>query len=195
MGNQNSQELSGAAGQAEGPPRWAGVAFEHFRSGLYRYLLRRLHSCENAEDLAQEVYLRLLRAADLRQVRYPQAYVYRIAFNVLYEFRMRERGSPTVFDSTAVASAAEELADEALTPDEVYDHSERKRRFEAVTARLPPMQRAVLRLAAHHSLSHAQIAQTLGISVNTVRNHLYKAIDYCRHHVGSESEAASGREC
>lgn len=193
MGNQNPSDLSTPTSQADSPARWAAVAFEHFRLGLYRYLLRRLRSAENAEDLAQEVYLRLLRAADLKQVRFPQAYVYRIAFNVLYEFRLRERGDPTIFDSTAIARAAEELADDAIAPDEAYDDGELKRRFELVVSRLPPMQRAVLRLAAQHDMPHSQIAETLGISVSTVRNHLYKGIDHCRHHVAQPADPVKGK--
>jgi RNA polymerase sigma factor (sigma-70 family) len=164
----------------------ATLAYEQFHSGLYRYLLRRLGSAQNAEDLAQEVYLRLLRTADPGQVKYPQAYVYRVAFNVLYEFRLRARGDPVVFDSETVAEAADELPDDATLPEQAYEDGAKERQFERAIAQLPPMQRAVLRLATHHNLAHAQIAEKLGISVSTVRNHLYKAVDFCRHEVGRQ---------
>jgi RNA polymerase sigma factor (sigma-70 family) len=167
--------------------RSSAHAFTQFRPGLYRFLLRRLHSAENAEDLAQEVYLRLLRVSETTHVRSPQAYLYRIAFHVLYEFRLRARGEPTVFDSQAFASAAEQLPDEANQPDASYEDGARAERYSQLVAQLPPMQRAVLRLATHHDLSHAQIAEALGISVSTVRNHLYKAIDQCRHRIASRS--------
>lgn len=165
------------------PSRLAALAFEQFRVGLYRFLVRRLRSTENAEDLAQEVYLRLLRAADTQQVKCPQAYVYRVAFNVLYEFKLRERGDRTVFDSEALAQAVEGLPDDAALPEEACEDGDRAQQFERVVSQLPPMQRAVLRLAAQHNLSHGEIAGKLGISVSTVRNHLYKAIDSCRHRI------------
>lgn len=166
----------------------ASLAFEQFSAGLYRYLLRRLRNTQNAEDLSQEVYLRLLRTTEPGQVRSPQAYVYRVALNVLCEFQMRQRSSEVSFDSEAMAHVTEELADEAATPETVYEQQVQEARLERVIHELPPMQRAVLRLATQHPLSHAQIAEQLGISVNTMRSHLYKAIDHCRHRMAQETE-------
>lgn len=181
MRERNTSGPAGAADRGTTPSGLAALAFAQFGAGLYQFLLRRLHSAENAEDLSQEVYLRLLRAAGAHEVRCPQAYAYRIAFNVLYEFKLREKGEPMVFDSQALERAAGQLPDGAATPDEAYEDIARERRFAQAIAELPPMQRAVLRLATHHDLPHAKIAAMLGISVSTMRNHLYKAIANCRH--------------
>lgn len=194
MVNQSVPQTAREAGQPTAPSDLAARAFEEFRSGLYRLLLRRLRNSETAEDLAQEVYLRLLRTADPAGVRCPQAYVYRIAFNLLYEFRLRERDRPMVFDSSVVEHATDQLPDEAARPDEIYEHTAQTREFEQAVQQLPPMQRAVLKLATHHPLSHAQIAEKLGISVSTVRNHLYKAIDHCRHYLAAEASATARKE-
>lgn len=194
VANQRAPRAPRIVGQPNDPSDLAARAFEEFRSGLYRLLLRRLRNSETAEDLAQEVYLRLLRTADPAGVRCPQAYVYRIAFNVLYEFRLRERDRPMVFDSAIVDHATDQLPDAAARPDEVYERTAQMREFEQIVQQLPPMQRAVLRLATHHTLSHAQMAEKLGISVSTVRNHLYKAIDHCRHRFASEPAAPVRKE-
>lgn len=167
------------------PVGLAALAFEQFSTGLYRFLLRRLRSVEKAEDLSQEVYLRLLRATELGHVKSPQAYVYRVALNVLSEFQIRERGGEVTFDSDAVAQMAEQLEGESV-PEAIYEQDAQAARFEQAIRELPPMQRAVLRLATQDVLSHAEIAVRLGISVSTMRNHLYKAIDYCRHRVADE---------
>lgn len=164
------------------------LAFSQFRTGLYRYLLRRMHSAQNAEDLVQEVYLRLVRAVDLQQVKFPQAYVYRIACNVLSEFQVRERGRETALDSESLLQLAENIADENPLPEEKYEQGVRDVQLTRAIANLPPMQRAVLQLAMRQDLSHAQMAQQLGITVSTVRNHLYKAIDACRHRLSDEQE-------
>ena len=57
---------------------WAGV----WNAGLTRYLRRRLPGRIDPEDLAQEVYVRLLRVEQLEQIKEPQAYLYRVASNV-----------------------------------------------------------------------------------------------------------------
>ena len=83
--------------------RFVAKAFRQYGLGLHRYLERRLPTPQDADDVAQEVYLRLLRLDDTEFVREPQAYLYGVASNVVREFRMRselERERVT-FDSTA----------------------------------------------------------------------------------------------
>src|SRR5882757_10628705 len=54
---------------------------------LFQFLRRRVRTSVDIEDLAQETYLRLLRARDLGEVRNPQAYLLRVASHVLLEWR------------------------------------------------------------------------------------------------------------
>lgn len=158
---------------------FAGEAFAHFRDGLRRYLLRRLRSREEADDIAQEVYLRLLRVTEAHSVQHPQAYIYRVASNVLHEFALHRNKEIVAFDSEIAEHAANEWADER-SADDSYERSGREHRLAAVIEKLPPMQRAVLVLAKQLGLSHAEIAAKLGISINTTRVHLYRAMNFCR---------------
>src|SRR6266850_1925960 len=86
---------------------FAGSAYEQYGGELQRYLMRRLHNVQDARELAQEVWTRLLRVADPDRVQEPLAYVRRTAANVLVEFRMRQRREPVTFDSEASEYAAE----------------------------------------------------------------------------------------
>ncbi len=169
---------------AAGSGAFARAAFGQFRAGLYRYLLRKLRSAESAEDLTQEVYLRLLRTADRKLVRNPQAYVFGVAFNVLYEFRLNEAQNPVDFDSEAVAQLGETLPGETEPPEEAHERRNRTRWLNEVMARLSPMQQAVLLMAKRQGLAHAEIAARLGISIGTVRKHLARAINQCRSAAG-----------
>ncbi|HEV7714318.1 MAG TPA: sigma factor, partial [Steroidobacteraceae bacterium] len=54
---------------------------------LFQFLGRRVRAAVDIEDLAQETYLRLLRARDLSEVRNPQAYLLRVASHVVLEWR------------------------------------------------------------------------------------------------------------
>jgi RNA polymerase sigma factor (sigma-70 family) len=159
---------------------FAAFAYAQFRSGLHRYLLRRLRSVDRAEDLAQEVYLRLLRFANRELVQCPEAYVYRVAFNVLCEFRLSEQRQRVAFDSDEVARVAERLAQEEEPPEEVWDQRTRERWLDAALAELPPMQRAVFLLAIRHDVPHREIASRLGLSMHTVRKYLYRTLHHCR---------------
>ncbi|MBL8268536.1 sigma factor, partial [Steroidobacter sp.] len=92
---------------------FSGAALEGFRHGLHRFLLRRLRSKDTAEDLAQEVFLRLLRIANRTLIQRPEAYVFQVAYNALSELKLRERRSVITFDSQVADEGIEGLIDES----------------------------------------------------------------------------------
>src|ERR1700755_1072368 len=60
---------------------------QRWNRNLFQFLSRRVRAAVDIEDLAQETYLRLLRARDLSEVRNPQAYLLRVARHVVLEWR------------------------------------------------------------------------------------------------------------
>src|SRR5688500_15976377 len=64
---------------------------EQYRAALHRFLTCHLHSAQDAGDLAQDVYLRFLQLPHNDLVRQPQAYLYRIAANLVYEYKLKEQ--------------------------------------------------------------------------------------------------------
>src|SRR4051812_26778 len=81
---------------------------ETYGRNLHQYLVKRLRAGEDAQDLAQEVYLRLLRLHRSDLVRQPVAYVYFLASQVVGEHRMREGKRPLVYDSALSELAADQ---------------------------------------------------------------------------------------
>jgi RNA polymerase sigma-70 factor (ECF subfamily) len=156
---------------------FARSAFEQYRLALHRYLMRRVHSEETARDLAQEAYLRLLRVHDAETVHKPLAYLYRIAANVVYEFRLRERNERVSFDSQALEQLAEHPQELA---DELAERLSTQQQLEHVLAQLPPLYQAVFVLRKRDGMSYPEIARTLQISVHTVKKYLARAIVQCR---------------
>lgn len=187
MGSRSDEGRTGPRG-SESPreAEWDGSAFEPLKAGLHRYLRRQLRRVEDVEDLVQEVYLRLVRLPPTEHIRSPQAYVFRVAFNVLYEFKHRLRATRVDFNSMAAERAAENLMDEASTPDECYEQGKRRRQVEALLDRLPAMQQAVLIMTTREGLSYEQVAQRLGISPSTARVHLYRATAWLRQELSKE---------
>jgi len=155
----------------------AGSACEQYHAELHRFLMRRLKGSHHAQDLAQEAYLRLLRVERAELVRQPRAYLYRIAANLISEFRLRARREPVVFDSDAVAQAAEYVAD---TPPDTGDRSDDAQQIELILEQLPPLYRAIFVLRKRDGLSYQEIARQLDISVHTVKKYLARAVAKCR---------------
>src|SRR5687767_3423214 len=109
--------------------RLFAFAAQEYRGHLQRYLVRRVRSVDDAKDLAQEVYLRLMRVQDSGYVNEPLAYLYRTASNVVYEF-LRARQEPVSFDSIAAEHAARN--GQGSSPDELADHLNFEREVEQI---------------------------------------------------------------
>ncbi len=140
---------------------------------LHRYLMRHLPKSADAGDLAQEVYLRLLRLNRSELVRKPIAYVYVIASQVAAQFRMRNDQDPVTYDSDAVAYWGEHPIETA--PDEVGEQVNAERQLQQLLNLLPAMHREVLLLRKRDGLSWVEISRQLDISVHTVKKYQYEA--------------------
>ncbi len=149
-------------------PRGARVAdwMRRWNCGLTRFLERRVPTRADAQDLAQEVYLRLLRAEQLDLVAEPHAYLYRVASNVAAEWRMRARQS-----RPHSANELDQLV-ELATPETLVDDALDQARLDAGLKGLAPMVRSVLYLKLRDGMTHEQIARHLGITSRMVRRFL-----------------------
>lgn len=149
-------------------PRGARVAdwMRRWNCGLTRFLERRVPTRADAQDLAQEVYLRLLRAEQIDLVAEPHAYLYRVASNVAAEWRMRARQS-----RPHSANELDQLV-ELATPETLVDDALDQARLDAGLKGLAPMVRSVLYLKLRDGMTHEQIARHLGITSRMVRRFL-----------------------
>lgn len=150
--------------------------WQQYGKWLHRYLARCLRHYDpaNTRDLAQEVYLRLLRVERGEQVRNWQAYLYRIASHVVYEFKLRHRQEIVSYDSSAVDQWSEQPA--AFAADPIGEHVGAEREISMALQQLRPVERAVLLLHKRDGLEYAEIAAELGLSVNMVHKHLTRAL-------------------
>jgi RNA polymerase sigma-70 factor (ECF subfamily) len=127
----------------------------------------------DVQDLAQETYLRLLRARDLSEVRNPLAYLLQVAGHIALEWGNSQRG-------TSMTGLDEELLIDEQLPELELDAQQTQERLEAVLAALSPMMRAVLLLRLRDERSHEEIARELEISVRQVRRHLDRGYERLR---------------
>ncbi len=118
--------------------------FESWRGAMKRWLSSR-SSMQSADldDVAQEVFLRLLRYSDDAVVEYPQSYLFRIATNVVNEWRERARNSLPHDDVWLSDLQIEPDAE----PESTVEHDLVNLHVRRAVNRLPPRQRQVLLLA------------------------------------------------
>lgn len=147
-------------------------AFRHYRGELHRYLLRRLRKPQDVDDLAQEVYLRLLRHDESKCVHKPLAYLYGIASHVVADYRIEEDHDREhlTFDSESEESWSAEPS--SVLPDDLADRLNLQQQLERALAQLPPTHAAVLLAHKRDGLSYEEVAEKLNLSVHTVEKYL-----------------------
>jgi len=156
--------------------RFAQSAFSKYARELHHYLLRRLRSPQDAEDVTQEIFMRLLRFDDTDFVRSPQAYLYGVASHVVREFRMRLENDRDhiAYDSEAVAARSEHTDQPAH--DELGDRLNLERQLEVALDELPAGQRAVLLCIKRDGMSYEEAAKATRFTVYTVERYLFDAL-------------------
>lgn len=162
-----------------------GPPFEHLmeahHSEIYRYLVRVLGRTADAEDLAQETFLRAWRAyrtlpaeANLR------AWLFTIATNLARNhFRDTRRRRAALEASHAGASGLH-----ADGPDGEAAVREAGRVLEEAVAALPLKQRLAFVLRKVHDLDYDAIARSLACSPDSARAHVFQALKKLRRRLG-----------
>jgi RNA polymerase sigma factor (sigma-70 family) len=148
-----------------------------YRTALQKYLRKFTAGAEDVEDLVQEAYVRVCALSPAQAVDSPRALLFRIARNLAVD-RARQK----------VARATDDVADfeplnvssEEAEPDEQVDLRRRFESFCAAVDGLPPLCRRVFVLRKVYQLSHAEIAQALGLSHSTIEKHVAKGLVRCR---------------
>jgi RNA polymerase sigma factor (sigma-70 family) len=155
-----------------------GSLFVHYRGRLERFLANRSRRPHEANDLAQEVYLRLLRFPPGEVIQKPQAYLYRIASNVVHDFNLRAAQEPVTFDTDVTEELAEQAAD--VWAGDLGDRLIAEQELHRLLVQLPRGHLAALLLHMRDGMSYAEVAKALGIEINTAKKRIARAIAQCR---------------
>ncbi|WP_243048654.1 RNA polymerase sigma factor [Dyella sp. RRB7] len=153
--------------------------FEEQHATLHRYFLKRTPHTWDAQDLVQELYLRLLRTdrAGMGEIQNPEAYLFTVAANLVKEHAARRQRHPLGSDEL-------ELVIERLsTPCDAaagIDRALRRQRLADILGRLTPKCRAVLVMHYRDELGYREIGEKLQISSHMVKKYIVKALATCR---------------
>lgn len=123
------------------------------------------------DDLAQEVFLRLLRFSTETLVENPQGYLFRIAANVANEWKERCRVRRPHDDNWLEDL---QISDE-LEPQNIFEREQERSYYQRRIDLLPPRQRAILLLHVNERMTYQQIAEARNLSYRIVLRDLTRA--------------------
>ena len=146
-----------------GDQRAYRVLVDRYLGGITRFALRLLHDSAEAEEVAQETFLRLWTEAKAFEPRaQPKTWLYRIARNQCID-RLRKRRSH---------GQEQELSDEESgdRPSGSFARKQAAERVEHALSKLPERQRAALTLVHYEGLSGAEACEVLDVSAEALES-------------------------
>jgi len=162
------------SGDTEG----AAELFERYAPALLRFTDRLLQDRGLAEEVTQEVFVKLIARAHQYDGRAEvSSWLFAIAANACRDRRRRDRRAPVVpIDAVPEPAARAEGVERTLID------RERREAVRRALAELSEEQREALVLARYHGLPYAQIAEVLGISVGAVKTRIFRAVETLKSH-------------
>lgn len=157
------------------------------RDELRRYFTVRMRSAEAAEDLVQDMYLKVAatQAADIGNA---AAFLYRLGSNLMLD-RIKSQRRALARDTgwravTVSTLGGQDLADEPAADEAAAARQRLERIIEALNT-LPPATRRAFRLHKLEGLSHAQTAEAMGLSRSSIEKHVSAALKHLVKTLGS----------
>ncbi|MBC8104887.1 MAG: sigma-70 family RNA polymerase sigma factor [Cytophagales bacterium] len=158
-----------------------------YKGKIYNYLYRMTSNAEDAEDLTQEVFVRMYtNIGSFRAEASLSTWLFRIAGNLSVDaFRRgkKERGVVHSLDAPMAGggdadegpSATRDIADWSQAPESVLGRKELGAHIQAALQRLPPKLRSAVILHDVEGMAYEEIAQTERVPLGTVKSRIYNA--------------------
>lgn len=158
--------------------------YHAYRADLLRFLVARTGDANEADDILQEVWIKVRTPAG-KPIANGRAYLYRVAHNLVID-RMRERHRRMRRERlwsdqrTGYAPAGTEPADNGRTAEDEILEREETALLASALGTLPDGARRAFELHKLQGLSHAEVAERMGISKSGVEKHMAVAMKYLR---------------
>lgn len=165
----------------EGDEHFFNLLFGKYRNQLLGYLYKVTKSKELAEEIVLDVFLKLWHGREaVTEIQNFEAFIYKVAHNKAIDF----------FRAAKRSQVLQQALWEAITEAPAADTADNQLIFKNTDAlikeainQLSPQRKKVFELRHYEDLSYAEIAATLNLSSNTVRNHLAASLQFIREYL------------
>jgi len=152
------------------PPTWEEIVSEH-STRVFRLAYRLTGNRHDAEDLTQDVFVRVFKSLSSYSPGTFEGWLHRITTNLFLDRARRKQRIR--FDALA-DDAAERLQGRELSPAQAYDERHLDADIQAALDALAPEYRAAVVLCDIEGLTYEEIAASLGVKLGTVRSRIHR---------------------
>ncbi len=144
-----------------------------YRQPLVRFLAKRLGNVPEAEDIAQEVFVRIVQRGDVETIEHAQAFLFQTAMNLLRD-KLRYDTAHQYWDHDVYEDSL--YSAEGPSPERVIQARERLRKLEKALQSLDERARDIFILHRLENMKYRDIADRYGISVSAIEKYMMKAL-------------------
>lgn len=155
--------------------------FHIYTPKLLPYIIKIARKEQLAEEMVQETFLRLwINRAKLAQVDQPSSWLFRVASNVTVTYLKTQLNRKRLLTKVQVEEEEDTVSQKIHSKELVL-------LIQHAINLLPEKRQEIYRLSREAGLTHQQIADQLGISINTVKNQLGMALKFMQEHISKET--------
>ena len=157
------------------------VLFQRYERKMINHARRFVRDPARAEELAQDVFVRVYTTKRYEPQTKFSTWLYRVATNVcLNELRRPEHQQLVASIDASAEGSVPELSAPNADPETAARTQQLASRLSAAMARLPPKQRAAFLMARQDQMTHEEIADALETSVSAVKSLIHRALEALR---------------
>ncbi len=154
--------------------------YELYSHKLFSFVFGILKNSADSEDIVQEVFIKIWESRDkLGDYRLLNSYIFTIAYNHSIDLIRKSINNDKYLDHLKKSSVVQESSSVISE----IEFGELSHQAEKLIMNLPVRQKQVFQLHREKGLTYSEIAKQLGISINTVENHMAKALKYLHQNI------------
>lgn len=153
------------------------VIYKKYSRRLYGFVFRYVKQESDTEEIVQEVFIKIWQSRDKINVYSSfESFLFTIAHNATINLLKKRATEQKYLEHVKSLQQIEETYEIA---DEIH-YKELKQKFQGLLDELSPRQKEIFLMSREEGLSHKEIAEKLGISSNTVKNHLVATLSFLK---------------
>lgn len=161
--------------------------FDAYKDRLFSFAWQLCHSAVDAEEIVQDIFLKIWeQRAKLAEVSFPRQYIYTMTRN-----RALDLLGKIARNDQAIRQVWANMKQSANETEQLLQAQESRKLIQTALSQLSEKKQTVFRLSRQEELTHQQIADRLGLSVQTVKNIITEVLKHIQHFLSQHSEILS----